>query len=47
MEKAIVKVENLSHRYSMQWAIKDINFEVAQKGIVGLWVQMAQVNRPR
>ena len=36
MEKAIVKVENLSHRYSMQWAIKDINFEIAQKGILGL-----------
>lgn len=36
MEKAIVKVENLSHRYSMQWAIKDINFEIGQKGILGL-----------
>lgn len=34
MEKVIVKVENLSHRYSMQWAIKDINFEIGQKDIL-------------
>lgn len=36
MEKAIVKVEHLSHRYSAQWAIRDINFEINQKGVVGL-----------
>ena len=36
MEKAIVKVEHLSHRYSAQWAIRDINFEISQKGVVGL-----------
>ena len=36
MEKAIIKVEHLSHRYSTQWAIRDINFEINQKGVVGL-----------
>lgn len=36
MEKPIVKVEHLSHRYSAQWAIRDINFEISQKGVVGL-----------
>lgn len=36
MEETVVKVENLSHRYSVQWAIKDINFEIKQKGCLGL-----------
>ena len=36
MEKSIVKVEHLSHRYSVQWAIRDINFEINQRGIMGL-----------
>ncbi|WP_059026329.1 ABC transporter ATP-binding protein [Gabonibacter massiliensis] len=36
MEETIVKVENLSHRYSVQWAIRDINFEIARNGIYGL-----------
>ena len=36
MSKAIVKVENLSHRYSIQWAVRDISFEINQTGIVGL-----------
>ena len=36
MEEAIVKVENLSHRYSVQWAIRDINFGISQNGIYGL-----------
>lgn len=31
-----MKVENLSHRYSVQWAIKDINFELTRNGIYGL-----------
>jgi len=26
----------LSHRYSSDWAIRDINFEIAEKGILGL-----------
>jgi ABC-2 type transport system ATP-binding protein len=36
MKESIVKVENLSHRYSVQWAIRDINFEIEGKGIHGL-----------
>ena len=36
MENAIVKVEHVSHRYSVQWAIRDINFEIGKEGIVGL-----------
>ncbi len=36
MDRSIVKVEHLSHRYSVQWAIKDINLEIDQTGIVGL-----------
>ena len=36
MENVVLKGENLSHRYSVQWAIKDINFEIPGKGIFGL-----------
>ena len=36
MEKSVVRVENLSHRYNVQWAIRDINFEIDQRGVVGL-----------
>ena len=36
MGNSIVKVCNLSHRYSVQWAIRDINFEINQRGIMGL-----------
>lgn len=36
MKNSIVKVENLSHRYSVQWAIRDINFEITKNGIYGL-----------
>jgi len=36
MEKTVLKLEHLSHRYSVQWAIRDINFEVKEKGILGL-----------
>ncbi|HVK46867.1 MAG TPA: ABC transporter ATP-binding protein [Pseudobacter sp.] len=32
----ILKTENLSHRYSNTWAIKDINIEIAEHGIIGL-----------
>ena len=35
MEKSVVRVENLSHRYNVQWAIRDINFEIDQRGVVG------------
>lgn len=36
MEKSIVKLENLSHRYSSSWAIRDINIDITEFGIVGL-----------
>lgn len=36
MEKAIVSVKNLSHRYSVQWAVKDVNFDITEKGVMGL-----------
>lgn len=36
MNQSIVKIENLSHRYSRDWAIRDINFEIEQVGILGL-----------
>lgn len=36
MNGPIVKVEKLSHRYSMQWAIRDIDFEITANGIYGL-----------
>lgn len=32
----IVKVEHLSHRYATQWAVKDVNFEIMEKGVLGL-----------
>ena len=32
----IVKVENLSHKYSSQWAIKDIDFRINRNGVIGL-----------
>ncbi|RZS72608.1 ABC transporter ATP-binding protein [Pseudobacter ginsenosidimutans] len=36
MQQTIVKLENLSHRYSQQWAVKDISFEINRNGILGL-----------
>ena len=35
MEDSIVKVEHLSHRYHIQWAIQDINFEIKEKRCFG------------
>jgi len=32
----IVKIEGLSHRYGIEWAIRDINFAIDRLGIVGL-----------
>lgn len=32
----IIEVNHLSHRYSVAWAIRDINFEIDCKGVVGL-----------
>lgn len=36
MKKPILSVENLWHKYSVQWAIRDINFEITRHGVVGL-----------
>ncbi len=36
MSEPILRIENLSHRYSVKWAIKDINIEITSKGIYGL-----------
>ena len=32
----IVEIKNLSHRYSKDWAVKDISFKIDTKGILGL-----------
>ncbi|MDR2413526.1 MAG: ABC transporter ATP-binding protein [Odoribacteraceae bacterium] len=32
----VVRVEHLSHRYSTRWAIRNINFEIYQQGVLGL-----------
>lgn len=32
----ILKIEGLSHRYSSAWAIRDINLEINQTGVIGL-----------
>ena len=34
--ESIVKVEHLSHKYSVQWAVRDISFDIPRKGIYGL-----------
>ena len=36
MQQSIVQIEHLSHRYSTSWAIRDVNIEISQSGIVGL-----------
>ena len=36
MKKTIVSVKNLSHRYSVQWAVKDVSFDITDKGVMGL-----------
>jgi len=36
MKHPIIKAVQLSHRYTAQWAIRDIDFEIPEKGIYGL-----------
>ncbi|HEY1115803.1 MAG TPA: ATP-binding cassette domain-containing protein, partial [Chitinophagaceae bacterium] len=36
MKQSIANIQNLSHRYTKDWAIRNINFEIADKGILGL-----------
>ena len=33
MSNPIVEVKHLSHRYSVDWAIRDINFSIEKTGI--------------
>ena len=36
MSTPIVEVKHLSHRYGVDWAIRDINFSIEKTGILGL-----------
>ncbi|WP_394343136.1 ABC transporter ATP-binding protein [Pedobacter psychrodurus] len=36
LKRSIVSIENLSHRYSKDWAIRDISFEILEVGVLGL-----------
>ena len=36
MSESILKIEHLYHRYSQQWAVKDINLEIGKRGVWGL-----------
>lgn len=36
MKNNIVEVKHLSHRYSTEWAIRDINFSIESNGVFGL-----------
>lgn len=36
MKNSIIKIENLSHRYSRDWAVKNVSFEINKNGILGL-----------
>lgn len=44
MEEAIVRVEHLSHRYSVDWAIRDINLEVKVREFSVCWAPTAPVS---
>jgi ABC-2 type transport system ATP-binding protein len=33
---SILRIEDLSHKYSNNWAVRDINIEIAQHGVTGL-----------
>lgn len=36
MDNSIVKVSHLSHKYSRDWAIRDINLDICKLGVLGL-----------
>lgn len=36
MQNQILKIERLSHKYNSSWAIRDINLDIKQTGIIGL-----------
>ncbi|WP_065220681.1 MULTISPECIES: ABC transporter ATP-binding protein [Butyricimonas] len=35
-ENPIIEIKDLSHRYDIQWVVKDIHYEIANRGIYGL-----------
>lgn len=36
MDNAAVSVRNLWHKYNVQWAVKDVSFDITGRGVVGL-----------
>ncbi|MEG0500186.1 MAG: ABC transporter ATP-binding protein [Rikenellaceae bacterium] len=36
MENKLVSVRNLSHRYSSQWAVRNVSFDIDESGVTGL-----------
>ena len=36
MEHPIVQIENLSHRYSKDWAVRQVNITLKDRGVIGL-----------
>ncbi|EOR96299.1 ABC transporter, ATPase subunit [Arcticibacter svalbardensis MN12-7] len=36
MKQIIAQIQNLSHRYTKDWAVKNISFDITEKGILGL-----------
>lgn len=36
MCEKILEIKNLSHRYRVQWAVKDISFDISRPGVYGL-----------
>jgi ABC-2 type transport system ATP-binding protein len=36
MENTKLKIEDFSHQYTSQWAVKDVSFEIKENGITGL-----------
>lgn len=36
MKQSIAKIQNLSHRYTKDWAVKNVSFEITERGILGL-----------
>lgn len=36
MSRMLVSIKDLSHRYSVKWAVRNISFDINSKGVVGL-----------
>lgn len=35
-EDSVIRIQQLSHRYDVQWVVRDVNLEIPKKGIYGL-----------